>query len=154
MHRNMQQYNEYFRKISQRIEMIDLKNGDVLEVLKKAACLITDYSSVAIDFAYLRKPLAYYQADYDQFRMYHLPEGYFDYEADGFGKVCYSEEDLLQWIDGRYKVGFKQEELYRKRTEEFFTFQDERYCERNYEAIRTLLERKSKEVGRNATKKD
>ena len=154
MHRNMQQYNEYFRKISQRIEMIDLKNGDVLEVLKKAACLITDYSSVAIDFAYLRKPLAYYQADYDQFRMYHLPEGYFDYEADGFGKVCYSEEDLLQWIDGRYKVGFKQEELYRKRTEEFFTFHDERYCERNYEAIRTLLERKSKEVGRNATKKD
>ncbi len=153
LHRNMQQYNEYFRKISHRIEMIDLENGDVLEVLKKAACLITDYSSVAIDFAYLRKPLAYYQADYDQFRMYHLPEGYFDYEADGFGKVCYAQEDLLKWIDGRYKAGFQQEEIYKKRTEAFFTFHDDQYCERNYLAIRSLLEKKSEEVCHDEAKK-
>ncbi len=148
LHRNMQQYNEYFRKLSHRIEIVDLESGDVIEVLKKAACMVSDYSSVAIDFAYLRKPLAYYQADYEQFRMHHLPEGYFDYERDGFGKVCYSEKELIIWLDERYRTGFQQEAVYRERTEKFFTFHDERYCERNYIAICNLLEKKnSEEVG-------
>lgn len=147
LHRNMQQYNEYFQKLSQQIEVVDLESGDVIEVLKKSACMVTDYSSVAIDFAYLRKPLAYYQVDYDQFRMHHLPEGYFDYERDGFGKVCYSEKELIAWLDDRYREGFQQEEVYKARTENFFSFHDERYCERNYIAIRHLLEeRKCKEA--------
>ena len=144
LHRNMQQYNEYFRKLSDRIEIIDLESGDVIEVLKGSACMISDYSSVAIDFAYLRKPLAYYQADYEQFRMYHLPEGYFDYERDGFGKICYSEDELLAWLEQRYQAGFEQEAVYRERTENFFTFHDDRYCERNYIAIRNLLEKRNK----------
>ena len=145
LHRNMQQYNEYFRKLSDRIEIVDLESGDVIDVLKRASCLISDYSSVAIDFAYLRKPLAYYQADYDQFRMYHLPEGYFDYERDGFGRVCRSEQELMDWLMEQYQTGFQQEEVYQARTDAFFTFHDDRYCERNYLAIEELLKRKSEE---------
>lgn len=145
LHRNMQQYNAYFQRISDRIEIINQKNGDVIEVLKKASCLITDYSSVAIDFAYLRKPLAYYQVDYHQFRVHHLPEGYFNYEQDGFGKICDSKRDLVNWLRKQKQTGFSQEEIYRKRTEAFFTFHDHRYCERNFNAIQELLERKKKE---------
>ncbi len=110
LHRNMQQYNGYFRRISDRIQIVDLENGDVIDVLKQASCMITDYSSVAIDFAYLRKPLAYYQADYEQFRLHHLPEGYFDYERDGFGKVCYNKKELLDWLKKR-KSGKLQRKL-------------------------------------------
>lgn len=139
MHRNMQQYNDYFRAISDELEIIDLEKGDVIEVLKEAACMISDYSSVAIDFAYLRKPLAYYQADYKQFREHHLPEGYFDYRRDGFGKVCDSENELLEWLATRWADGFAQEKEYQERADRFFTFHDYRYCERNYEAIKKLL---------------
>ena len=57
LHRNMQQYQAFFQKLGDRLEILDLQNGDVLEVLKSAACLITDYSSVAMDFAYLQKPV-------------------------------------------------------------------------------------------------
>ena len=146
LHRNMQQYNAYFQRISDRIKIIDQKNDDVIEVLKKASCLITDYSSVAIDFAYLRKPLAYYQVDYDQFRLYHLPEGYFNYESDGFGKVCYSKREMIAWLKMQKNKGFCQEEIYRKRTEDFFTFRDEKYCERNFTAIQELLQRKRRDV--------
>ena len=145
LHRNMQQYNAYFQRISDKIEIVDQKNGDVIEVLKKASCLVTDYSSVAIDFAYLRKPLVYYQTDYEQFRLHHLPEGYFDYERDGFGKVCYSQKELMNWLKERRKEGFGLEDLYRKRIEAFFKFQDFRYCHRNFRAIQDLLERKKKE---------
>lgn len=140
LHRNMQQYNEYFERISDKLEIINLENGDVIDVLKEAACMISDYSSVAIDFAYLRKPLAYYQADYEQFRRNHLPEGYFDYERDGFGKVCYNKKDVLEWLEARRQDNFSQEKMYQERVEKFFTFHDYHYCERNYNAICKLLE--------------
>lgn len=143
LHRNMQQYNYHFEEISNRLEVVNLTNGDVIEVLKSSNCLITDYSSVGIDFAYLRKPLAYYQADYEQFRKHHLPEGYFDYEKDGFGRVCYTQEAMLQWVDNCVNSGFTVETQYQERVESFFTFRDRQYCRRNYEAIRGLLECKA-----------
>lgn len=141
LHRNMQQYNGYFEKLSSRLKVLNLENGDVIDVLKSSSCLITDYSSVAIDFAYLRKPLAYYQADYEQFRNYHLPEGYFDYEKDGFGQVCRTKVEMLQWIDKCVQSNFMQEPQYCQRADDFFTFHDRKYCERNYYAIKEFLER-------------
>lgn len=141
LHRNLQQYNSHFEKLSDRLRVVNLSNGDVADVLKSASCLITDYSSVAIDFAYLQKPLAYYQADYEQFRKHHLPEGYFDYEKDGFGDVCYTREDMLRWVDQCVRSGFRQKELYRRRVEDFFEFHDQNYCQRNYLAIKKLLEK-------------
>ena len=146
LHRNMQQYNEYFQKISDELQIVNLENGDVIDVLKEAACLISDYSSVAIDFAYLQKPLAYYQADYEQFRRNHLPEGYFDYERDGFGRVCYKKEEVLNWLEGRIQQNFSQEEMYKKRVDNFFTFHDYHYCERNYLAIQKMLRDRQKQI--------
>lgn len=142
LHRNLQHYNGSFEKLGGRLEVVNLGNGDVADVLKSSTCLITDYSSVAIDFAYLRKPLAYYQADHVQFRAHHLPEGYFDYERDGFGKVCYTREEMAAWVDACVSSGFRAAEPYITRVEEFFEFHDRNYCERNYLAIKGLLERK------------
>ncbi len=139
LHRNLQQYNRYFEVNFPSLTVVNLENGDVADVLKSAACLITDYSSVAIDFAYLRKPLAYFQADYEQFRKNHLPEGYFDYRKDGFGQVFENGKDLLDWIRERREDGFTMEERYRERTDQFFTFHDQKYCERNYQAICNIL---------------
>lgn len=145
LHRNLQQYNGYFEKLSDKLEVINLVNGDVIDVLKGSSCLITDYSSVAIDFAYLRKPLAYYQPDYEQFRANHLAEGYLNYENDGFGKVCYTRQDMLRWVDECVQSGFRPVELYTNRADDFFTFSDRKYCERNYLAILELLKRKNGE---------
>ena len=45
--------NEYIK--------IDHERGSYQDLFKKGALLITDYSSVAFDFAYLKKPVLYYQ---------------------------------------------------------------------------------------------
>ena len=53
------------------------------ELFKSSDLMITDYSSVAFDFAYMEKPLIYYQYGND----YNFDEGYFKYRTMGFGEV-------------------------------------------------------------------
>lgn len=141
LHRNMQQYNDSFKKISNRLVVIDNLHGDVADVLKNSSCLITDYSSVANDFAYMNKPLAYYQADFKKFYKYHLPTGYWDYKEDGFGPVCYTSKEVVLWLDKCISAGFKPEPIYESRATDFFEFNDQKNCERNFTAIKNLLDR-------------
>lgn len=48
--------------------------------------MVTDYSSVAFDFAYMKKSLVYAQFDREAFfEGQTYDEGYFNYETDGFG---------------------------------------------------------------------
>ena len=57
--------------------------------------MITDYSSVAFEMAYLKKAVLYYQFDEEEFFSgKHWQKGYFDYRKDGFGAVCVSENAL------------------------------------------------------------
>lgn len=137
----MQQYNDSFKKISNRLVVIDNLHGDVADVLKNSSCLITDYSSVANDFAYMNKPLAYYQADFKKFYKYHLPTGYWDYKEDGFGPVCYTSKEVVLWLDKCISAGFKPEPIYESRATDFFEFNDQKNCERNFTAIKNLLDR-------------
>ena len=61
------------------------------DLFRDSSLLITDYSSVFFDFAYLKNPVIYYQSEDD----YHYDEGYFDYESMGFGEVISDEDDLI-----------------------------------------------------------
>ncbi|EBF5919858.1 capsular biosynthesis protein, partial [Campylobacter coli] len=66
------------------------------ELFCKSSLMITDYSSVAFEMAVLKKPVLYYQFDKDEFFAKHsYAKGYFDYEKDGFGEVCFNYEQLL-----------------------------------------------------------
>jgi CDP-glycerol glycerophosphotransferase (TagB/SpsB family) len=122
------------------------KNSDVVEIsneicdyskeFSEGSLLITDYSSVAFDFAYLRKPVIYSQFDYEEIFSNHIYEkGYFDYKDDGFGPVC---KDLDSTIDTIIKIlenDCKLEDKYRRRIDNFFEYNDRKNCERVYQEI-------------------
>lgn len=137
-HRDMQSFLGSFNIKNSRIRTAKFPEYDVQELLKESAYLITDYSSIAMDFAYMNKRLMYYQFDYDDFRKGQYPEGYFSYEKDGFGKVCTSLEDALKEFESAVKCGFENPDMYRKRHDEFFDLYDDKNCERNYNAIKEL----------------
>lgn len=98
--------------------------------------LITDYSSVAFDFAYLFKPVIYTQFDSDTFFEGHTyDKGYFDYERDGMGPVCYDYETTVDEIIKTIKNNCKLEEKYEERINKFFAYTDKNNCKRVHNEI-------------------
>lgn len=138
-HREMRRFPGLFESSSPRIKIAEDSSYDVQELLIESAYLITDYSSIAMDFAYMGKPLSYYQFDYEKFRKMHYPQGYFSYEEDGFGPVCYTKEALLDTLSSCIGKNLPEDKKYQMRREEFFTLNDQENCKRNYEAIRELV---------------
>ena len=115
---------------------IDYERGSYQELFKKGALLITDYSSVAFDFAYLKKPVLYYQ--YGEDYHFNLDESYFDYDTMGFGEVCSSEEELVNLIEEYMKNDCEMKEKHVKNVEDYFTFTDKNNCKRVHEAIKKI----------------
>lgn len=137
-HRNMEYFLKYFSCNSQRVIILPWSKADIYKNITNSPLLVTDYSSVSVDFAYMGKNLIYYQFDVEQFRKYHLSQSYFDYARDGFGPVCHTLTELLSSIHGYVLRGFKADVLYDRRADNFFAFRDNRNCERNYIAIKKL----------------
>lgn len=111
----------------------------IQESFAEAAMMITDYSSVAFECAYIDRPIAYYQFDRARFFAgQHIHRaGYFDYRDDGFGPVAETQEEVLDAIEKALEGN--EDPVYAQRRESFFAFRDGRCCERVYNAIRELL---------------
>lgn len=111
----------------------------IQDLFGRSAVLITDYSSVAFDMAYLNKAIIYYQFDKETFfsGTHTYQRGYFSYEKDGFGPVTQTEEETLTEL----KMILEQNQAkpgYLKRIQDTFPFQQGDNCERVYQAIINL----------------
>lgn len=108
-------------------------------IFSESAVLVTDYSSTAFDFAYLRKPIVYCQFDKEEFFASHTyTEGYFDYERDGFGEVTTTVEQTVDAIIRVLENGGKTEEKYKKRADAFFRYDDRNNCARTLKEIEKI----------------
>lgn len=111
---------------------------DVQDLLMRSSVLVTDFSSVFFDFAYMDKPMIFYQFDEEQFRKGHYQEGYFSYRNDGFGKVLKEEKEVIEELENILKNNCVMDEVFEKRRTEFFDLIDDKNCERNFNAIKSL----------------
>lgn len=113
------------------------ENKSLQDLFCKSSLMITDYSSVAFEMAYLGKSVIYYQFDKEEFFSSHtLQKGYFDYEKDGFGPVVENEENLLKQLENFLRNDCKSFGVYKDNINSAFVFKDGRCCERNYKAIK------------------
>lgn len=137
-HRNMQKFIGYFNTKFDNIKIANSKEFDVQDLLKKAALLITDYSSVFFDFAYMLKPVIFYQFDEKKFRENQYQKGYFDYSNNVIGSQVVEIEELLNFIDLNIKNQFELPDENKQQIKNYFKFYDSENCKRNYEAINKL----------------
>jgi hypothetical protein len=101
------------------------------EVLSQSSLMVTDYSGVQFDFAYMRKPVVYYHPP-------ELPPHYavseFSYDTMAFGEICPDEKRLVDLLCDYMRGGCRMKPEYSGRVDSFFAFDDRRNCERSYRA--------------------
>lgn len=138
---------------SHKENYVDFKGNDIIHVVegfadyqkifKEANILISDYSSVTFDFAYLKKPVIYAQFDKKLFSENHIyNESYFDDTLNGFGPVTNSYKTTIDTIIKYIENDCKLEDKYLRRINKFYKYNDKNNCKRVYEAILKLDENK------------
>jgi hypothetical protein len=107
------------------------------DIYAEASLLVTDYSSVAMDMAYMGKPVVYYQFDRAEF---YASQGYtpafFSWEDDGFGEVLHDQEALIARISAYVENGCTRGEKYERRAAAFFPPRDR---DNGYRTCRAIL---------------
>jgi CDP-glycerol glycerophosphotransferase (TagB/SpsB family) len=137
LHPNMIHQARDFTKSKNVIIFNEIK--EYSQLLLSSKLLVTDYSSIAFDFAYLKKPIVYCQYDVEDFYDKHTSKkGYFDYVEDGFGKVTRTVEETVNEIIKLVENECKMEEKYVNRVDNFFKYIDCNNCERIYNEILKL----------------
>ena len=121
---------------SSRLISVGKGVADYQELFRKGALMITDFSSVAFDFAYLKKPVIYAQFDEDVFYKYHSwGKGYFTYRKDGFGPITNTLDETVDEIIYYIKNDCKMKEEYVQKVENFFAYTDRNNRKRVYDAV-------------------
>lgn len=135
VHPLLVKYQHLFSEVKNVVFLSNKSGNDLQEYLNKCKLLITDYSSVFFDFAYLRKAILFFQFDEKKFNNEHYEKGYFDYRKDGFGYVCENLDTLILKFDELQKNKFKNPDCYLSRINEFFTLSTNNNCKRIVDAI-------------------
>ena len=141
LHYEMQPYSKLFKTNNSNIKIADFKNYDVQDLLINSSVLITDYSSVFFDFAYMKKPLAYFWFDEKEFFDSHYKKGYFYCRRDGFGPVFDNAEQIEGYIEDVIKNNAKMQDEYKRRAEMFFDYTSQKisHCEKTYNEICNII---------------
>lgn len=133
-HPIMQPFIDQF-KISDDVKKFSY-NTSWRQLFAESSIMITDYSSVAFDFSYLKKPVIYIQFDKKAFfREHAYSKGYFDYKKMGFGKVVRNRREFLITLIFHMRSQCNMKRRYQKRVDTFYAYQDTGCCERIYEKV-------------------
>lgn len=115
---------------------IDYEKTRYQTLFNSGSLAITDYSSAIFDFAYLNKPVLYYQ--YSDDYHFNLEDSYFDYETMGFGEVVKKEDELVDLINEYIENDCRLKEEYANRIKNTFKFNDRKNCKRVYDRIKEI----------------
>lgn len=109
------------------------------KILTESSLMVTDYSGVQFDFAYMRKPVVYYHPE-------SLPpqyeEGGLIYDTMGFGPICKNHEEIIKTLCEYMEHNCENTEVYVERANDFFAYDDYENCRRIYEAVEDYLKEK------------
>jgi glycosyltransferase involved in cell wall biosynthesis len=122
------------------VEPLSFANVDVQELYARCALLVTDYSSVAFNLAYIDRPVVYFQFDRDEvLGGSHVGrKGYFEYARDGFGPLAEDLETAELAVVAAIENGPQPALKYQQRISATFPIRDGQACARVVAAIEEL----------------
>ena len=143
-HYGIQELLDAFSCPHERVTIAARHQYDVQQLLRESSILVTDFSSVSFDFAYLRKPVIYFLPDEERYFAEHFGRGYFDLDRDGFGPVTRDADAAVAALEKMMRNQDVDASVYKRRAERFFAFRDNRNCERTMAAIEEVMARRSR----------
>ncbi len=144
-HPNLQSALPHF-DLPTHVLPLTYEGTDVQELFARAAAVVTDYSSIAFNAAYIDRPVVYFQFDADRVLAGgHVGrKGYFSYESDGFGPLTRTVGEAQDAIAKTLRNGRSPEPVYQERIHATFPNRDGRCCERVTQAIEASVRRFSR----------
>ena len=117
-------------------DMVDIvpSIGDMSyeDLFCESALMVTDFSGVQFDFAYMRKPVLYLHSDEIPS---HYEEGTFFYDTMAFGEIAHNIRELVDLLIEYMEQDCVMKEEYRRRADDFFAFHDQNNCRRVYDVM-------------------
>lgn len=108
-------------------------------MFRESSLMVTDFSGIQFDFAYMRKPLVYlHHKDIPQ----HYEEGTFFYDTMAFGEIAHDNDELIDLLCEYMASGCKMKEEYVRRADDFFYYSDHNNCKRIYDIMTEYQEKK------------
>ncbi|GAB3067598.1 CDP-glycerol glycerophosphotransferase family protein [Intrasporangium mesophilum] len=119
---------------------LSFDGADVQDYFARSAVLVTDYSSMAFNAAYMDRPVVYFQFDAQRVAAGgHVGRaGYFRYERDGFGPVVAGVEQAIAAITDIADNGYAARPEFQQRIDETFPQRDGQCCARVAAAIKQI----------------
>lgn len=110
------------------------KYPDIVDLYHAADIMVTDYSSVCIEFALLNKPILYYMYDLAD---YEIERGfYYNYLEHLAGPIIETEDELIHAVLNIELVSKQYEKQYIEYNERYNKHNDGRVCERFYSMLK------------------
>lgn len=126
LHPNMRKYADYFE--SERVHLVRQDDLDVQRMLKASSVLITDFSSVCWDFAYLHKPVLFFQFDRSELVKQRAP--HIDFDVSLPGPVAATPRTLVEELAATVERGLVMEPRFVERADAMLAHRDRNSCER------------------------
>lgn len=122
------------------VRLLRPSETDIQDVLIQTAVAITDYSSIAMDSAYIGTPIVYFQFDREEFFGRHgARPGYFDYAHDGFGPVTLDQATAVRETIGILEDPHSFAKQFGARSQDFFAHRDSSNSQRIFMRILDML---------------
>jgi len=94
------------KKYFESCMLVSFFDGDVRQILGNTSVIVTDYSSLAWDAAYMEVPVIYFQDEADE-RTFSLLGGAFQHRKHGFGPIAATAEEVLERLIEAQRRDFK-----------------------------------------------
>lgn len=133
VHPKFMPYVENFSSSHEYINIIQFGEAKINDLIMRSSLLITDYSSVAWEAYYQKKPVLFFHFDLDK---YEENQGsYMDLKNEIFGDVAYDSSELVELLSHYIDSGFKEKEEFQIKRHNYFKFVDHNNSSRIYSEI-------------------
>lgn len=118
LHPKFSEFSDLFNIVkNERIILSNVLDENLSDCIRDSKLLITDYSSISIDFLYQEKNVIFYQ--YNQLAHHHVPTKEITYDKIGY--IKHNKNDILSLLENLAKVNFVLSEDFKQNKRELFS---------------------------------